>query len=65
MGRWETSEKPVVVLGAGPAGLAAAYRLALAGRPVLVLEKEPRVGGMGRASASKNTPSTTVRIHFT
>ena len=36
-----------VVLGAGPAGLAAAYRLADRGHRVLVLEREPRVGGMG------------------
>jgi protoporphyrinogen oxidase len=36
---------PLVVLGAGPAGLGAAYRAALAGRAVVVLEREPRVGG--------------------
>ena len=40
--------KPVnVVLGAGPAGLAAAYHLTQKGQQVLVLEKESRVGGMG------------------
>lgn len=37
---------PVVVLGAGCAGLAAARRLAKAGRRVLVLEREGRVGGL-------------------
>jgi protoporphyrinogen oxidase len=36
----------VVVLGAGPAGLAAAWRAAQRGRSVLVLERAPAVGGM-------------------
>ncbi len=36
----------VVVLGGGPAGLAAAWRAAGAGRSVLVLERAPAVGGM-------------------
>ena len=36
----------VVVLGAGPAGLGAAYRLATSGRRVAVLEREPFVGGL-------------------
>jgi len=36
----------VVVLGAGPAGLGAAYRLARAGREVTVLERADRVGGL-------------------
>ena len=35
-----------VVLGAGPAGLGAAYRLAARGRQVLVLERQPHVGGL-------------------
>jgi protoporphyrinogen oxidase len=38
----------VVVLGAGPAGLAAARERALGGRPVTVLERSPRVGGLAR-----------------
>src|SRR5215217_2878008 len=36
----------VVVLGAGPAGLAAAREAAAAGRSVLVLERAATVGGM-------------------
>ncbi|MGD9497307.1 MAG: NAD(P)/FAD-dependent oxidoreductase [Armatimonadota bacterium] len=37
-----------VVIGAGPAGLAAARELALAGRPVTVLEQDQLVGGLSR-----------------
>ena len=33
-----TSEHPVVVLGAGPAGLTAAYQLVKQGKPVIVVE---------------------------
>lgn len=36
-----------MVLGGGPAGLGAAYLLARSGCPVVLVEKEPRVGGMG------------------
>ena len=36
----------VVVLGGGPAGLAAAWRAARAGRSVRLLERAPAVGGM-------------------
>ena len=36
---------PIAVVGAGFAGLAAADRLAAAGREVLVLEARDRVGG--------------------
>jgi protoporphyrinogen oxidase len=36
----------VVVLGGGPAGLAAAWRAAGTGRSVLLLERAPAVGGM-------------------
>lgn len=37
---------PIVVLGSGPAGLAAAWRAALRGHPVTVLERADRVGGL-------------------
>lgn len=38
-------EGPVFVIGAGPSGLAAAHRLRLAGREVVVVESRGRVGG--------------------
>ncbi|HLS85305.1 MAG TPA: FAD-dependent oxidoreductase, partial [Burkholderiales bacterium] len=37
--------KPVLVVGGGPAGLAAAHALASVGQPVLLVEKESRLGG--------------------
>jgi protoporphyrinogen oxidase len=37
---------PIIVLGAGCSGLAAAWRLARNGRPTLLLEKYERVGGL-------------------
>ncbi|WP_263379289.1 FAD/NAD(P)-dependent oxidoreductase [Granulicella paludicola] len=44
----------IVVVGAGPAGLAAATAVAEAGRRVAVLDENPRVGGqIWRASLSK------------
>jgi protoporphyrinogen oxidase len=38
----------ILVLGAGPAGLTAGYRLAELGTPVLVLEAEDQVGGLAK-----------------
>ncbi|MEI7527753.1 MAG: FAD binding domain-containing protein [Elusimicrobiota bacterium] len=40
------TKKKVAVVGSGPAGLAAAYYLRLAGRQVTVFERLPRAGGM-------------------
>ena len=39
----------VAVIGAGPAGLTAAHRLAKAGHPVTVYESSPFVGGLARS----------------
>jgi protoporphyrinogen oxidase len=39
---------PVAVLGAGPAGLTAAYRLVQRGLPVVVFEADDQVGGLAR-----------------
>src|SRR4051812_17580324 len=41
-------EKPVAVLGGGPAGLTAGYLLAKQGRPVIVFEAEDQVGGLAK-----------------
>src|SRR6202165_936415 len=43
-----TRERPVVVLGAGPAELTAGYLLAKQGKQVIVLESTDQVGGIAR-----------------
>jgi protoporphyrinogen oxidase len=43
----------VVVLGAGPAGLTAAYELSRAGMPATVVEKDALVGGLARTVCYK------------
>jgi protoporphyrinogen oxidase len=41
-------EPPVVIIGAGPAGLTAAYHLSKSGEPAVVLEADTVVGGISR-----------------
>ncbi len=42
------SPEPIIIIGAGPAGLTAAYALCKAGRASIVLEKDRAVGGISR-----------------
>jgi protoporphyrinogen oxidase len=42
------ADDPVVIIGAGPAGLTAAYLLSKEGVPVTVLESDGLVGGIAR-----------------
>jgi protoporphyrinogen oxidase len=43
-----TAQKPVVVIGGGPAGLTAGYLLSKQGKAVIVLESTDQVGGIAR-----------------
>jgi protoporphyrinogen oxidase len=43
-----TKDRPVVVLGGGPAGLTAGYLLAKRGKPVIILESQDQLGGLAR-----------------
>src|SRR6185295_16700836 len=43
-----TESKPVVIIGAGPAGLTAAYELNKAGVRSVILEKDDVLGGLSR-----------------
>lgn len=41
--------EPIYILGAGPAGLAAAYTLTQQGYPVVVVERDAQVGGLAKS----------------
>lgn len=41
--------EPIYILGAGPAGLAAAYTLTKQGQPVVVVERDNQVGGLAKS----------------
>lgn len=55
----ETTEFDVIVVGAGAAGLAAASEAARLGRSVIVIEKNPRTGGMTSWSVGTLTATNT------
>jgi len=44
----ELRDKPTLIIGAGPAGLTAAYLLTKQGLPVIVFEAEDQVGGIAK-----------------
>jgi protoporphyrinogen oxidase len=46
-----SARQKIVVLGAGPAGITAAWRLSTLGHQVTVLERDRAVGGMGKTIA--------------
>jgi protoporphyrinogen oxidase len=46
----EATEIPVVVIGAGPAGLTAAYQLTKRGTSTVVLDQDVRVGGIAQTA---------------
>jgi protoporphyrinogen oxidase len=48
-----TPDKPVVVLGGGPAGLTAGYLLAKQGKPVIILESTDALGGIARTTVKE------------
>jgi protoporphyrinogen oxidase len=48
-----TSDRPIVVIGAGPAGLTAAYDLTRSGVPTEVFDQEAQVGGLAKTIVYK------------
>lgn len=53
-GKLANSERRVVILGAGPAGLTAAYELSALNIPCVVLERDNVVGGLARTVEYKS-----------
>ena len=54
--------KKVVIVGAGPAGLETAWRLAKAGHQVTVLEQDTKIGGQFRIAALPPTKVEIIRL---
>jgi protoporphyrinogen oxidase len=54
MDRQDSAEKRVVIIGAGPAGLSAAYELSKLKQQPIVLEKSDKVGGLARTESYKD-----------
>jgi NADPH-dependent 2,4-dienoyl-CoA reductase/sulfur reductase-like enzyme len=54
----------VLVVGGGPAGLAAAYRAAQAGRRVVVIDDNPDAGGQIWRGGERDAPSREAQIWF-
>lgn len=67
MPRRRTTTADFVILGAGPAGLGAAYRLASRGFQVVVLERRSRVGGLAGSFevAGQRVDHGSHRLHAT
>src|ERR1700719_1133052 len=61
--RTSDNETRVVILGAGPAGLTAAYELSNSGTPCVVLEQDAVVGGRAPLN-TKDSASTSEGIAF-
>lgn len=60
-----SSQAPVVVIGAGLAGIAAACSLADQGIPVLLLERSSRLGGRAGSHRSAHGVATPIGSHLT
>jgi len=59
------TDKRVVIVGAGPAGLAAAYYLSLEGHRVTVADRHARAGGMLRDVAENQLPGAVLAAEIT
>ena len=59
-----TTERPVVVVGGGIAGLTSAFQLAASNVPVVLLEERRQVGGYIGSSRSAAISSSTGRTPF-
>jgi len=60
-----SSDKKVVIIGAGPAGLAAAHHLAKLGHSVTVVDRRAQPGGSLREVSEENLPATVLANELT